>query len=304
MAAALPAGTAAGMAGAGFHPAGSNLSGMDDIEHVAIRREEAWGFPAGGPLVPLGIATVQRAGAFHVRRRRRPHHSSLAMLTAGRGWFAAGGAAVALRPGMVYVSSLGSPMEVRCDPHEPMTVRLLSVPGEEFPRQLERELGVRDGAWALGNPGECLRLLDLLRDEARGGGAHAGRVAAALVQALVLSVRRGLEAGAPDGGSRATFLRARTALEAAADRPLPLRAVAIRLGITPMHLNRVFRRHAGLPPAAWLRERRLDLAAARLRGGAAVAAVAEGLGWGDPYAFSRAFRRRFGAPPSRWRGGE
>jgi len=275
---------------------------MDDLDHSAIRREELHRFP-GGPA-PFSVATVQRAGGFHVRRARRPHNSSLALVTAGRGWFACGAAAIALRPGMAYASSLGSPMEVRCDPYDPMTVRLLMVSGDDFPHMLARELGARDGAWPLGNPGECLRLYDLLRDEAREARPLAGRVAAALVQALVLTVRRGLDCGPAVSGSRDTFLRARALLEVATATPPSLAAISARLGITTMHLNRVFRRHAGLPPAAWLRERRLDLAAARLRDGTAVATVAESLGWSDPYAFSRAFRRRFGVPPSRWRGGE
>lgn len=276
---------------------------MDDLDHWVIRREEQYRLPtAVDGLAPCSIATVQRAGSFHVRWGRRPVTSSLALVTAGRGWFSCGGAASALRPGMAYASSLGSPMEVRCDPHDPMTVRLLMVQGEEFPRLLERELGARDGAWPLGNPGECLRLYDQLRDEAREARPLAGRVAAALVQALVLTVRRGLDCGPALGGSRDTFLRARALLEAATAAPPSLKALAVRLGITTMHLNRVFRRHAGMPPASWLRERRLDLAAARLGGGATVSAVADGLGWGDAYAFSRAFSRRFGVPPSRWRG--
>lgn len=226
------------------------------------------------------------------------------MVTAGRGRFSSGGTAVVLRPGMVYASSAGSPMEVACDPSDPMTVRLLTVSGGGFPRMLERELGSRDGAWIVGNPGECLRLLDLLRDEAREAGPHCARIAAELLRALVLTVRRGVEAGAPAGGSRATFLRARALLEASCGRPQSLRSLAIRLGITPMHLNRVFHRYVGRPPASWLRERRLDMAAARLHAGSAVAAVADELGWSDPYAFSRAFSRRFGTPPSRWRGGD
>lgn len=278
---------------------------MADLDHSAIRREELHRFPPGdGAEQPFSIATVERAGAFHVRRERRPHTSTLALVTAGRGWFASGGAAVALRPGMAYASALGSPMEVRCDPHDPMSVRLLLVQGGAFPRLLERELGARDGAWPLGNPGECLRLYDLLRDEAREARPLAGRVATALVQALALTVRRGLDCGPGSSRSRDTFLRARALLEPATAAPPPLAAVAARLRITTMHLNRVFRRHAGMPPAAWLRERRLDLAAARLRDGGAVATVADQLGWGDPYAFSRAFRRRFGVPPSHWRGGE
>lgn len=280
---------------------------MGDLDRSAIRREERHLLPLGdAPDGTAAIAVVERAGSFHVRRSRRPSNSTLALVTAGRGWFSCGGEEIALRPGMAYASSLGSRMEMRCDPHDPMSVRLLMVRGEAFPSLLQRELGSRDGAWRLNNAGECLRLFDLLLDEARGARPHSGRIASSLVQALVLTVRRGLEQVPAPAGGLDLYLRARSMLEsqAVSAAPPPLAAVAARLRITTVHLHRVFRRHTGLPPSTWLRHRRLDIAAARLRSGAPVSAIAGELGWSDPYAFSRAFRRRFGMPPSSWRGVE
>ncbi len=276
---------------------------MADIHLARCRREVVFRFPdAAGDLTPFYISTAQRTGDFHVRRSARPDNSSLALVTAGRGWFASSGAPVALAPGMVYVSSAGSPMEVRCDPREPLTVRLLAIRGPGFPQLLTQELGARDGAWRIGNPDECLRLLDLLRDEARAAKPHAAGIAVALVRALVLTVRRGLASAATAHGSHTTYLRARNELMRESNGPVRLAAVAARLRITPMHLNRVFRAHAGTTPAAWQRNHRLDLAAERLcNSDAAIGRIAAELGWNDPYAFSRAFRRRHGAPPSHWR---
>lgn len=277
---------------------------MPDILHDSCRSSDLYRFPdAPGDLVPVYIGTVHRAFDFHVRRSRRPSTSGLALVAAGHGSFTCGGADLVLSPGMVYASAVGSPLEVRCAPEAPMVVHLLAVRGAGFPALVERELGTASGAWRIANPSELLRLFDLLRDEARAAQPLAGEIGADLVRALVRTIRRGLATGPTTSVAYATFLRARTELECDPTNPPSLSALARRLGISAMHLNRVFRRFAGRPPAAWLRDRRLDLAAARLDGGATIASIASDLGWSDPYAFSRAFRRRHGQAPTHWRNG-
>lgn len=64
---------------------------------------------------------------------------------------------------------------------------------------------------------------------------------------------------------------------------------------------RRFARAMGQPPQSWLRERRLELSAARLAQGTPVAEAAERGGFTDRYHFSRLFRRHHGLPPGRYR---
>lgn len=83
----------------------------------------------------------------------------------------------------------------------------------------------------------------------------------------------------------------------------PLRSNAELAQELDMHdkaFCRRFARALGQPPQAWLRERRLELAADRLAQGLAVTEVADRGGFTDRYHFSRLFRRRHGVPPGRY----
>jgi AraC-like DNA-binding protein len=79
-------------------------------------------------------------------------------------------------------------------------------------------------------------------------------------------------------------------------------AIAARLGCSPDHATRLFRRQLGDTPARVVVERRLA-AAARLLGDGPdpIEAIAEACGFADRFSFSRAFARRFGSGPAAWR---
>lgn len=271
-----------------------------DLMRPTLVADDTRPFPPSGslPMRPVLSAAVSRAAGFHVRLAARPRWSGLTLIVAGGGTWSSGSRQAALGPGSAYISAAGSPLEV-CGAAE---ARLVMVEGPAFIAFAESELGCRDGHWRLGNLAECLRLFDLIHDEAGAGRDHAAAVAADLVRALVRTVRRGIDEAARPGGTHAVFLRAASHLLRDPAEPPALAAVARRCGVTSMHLNRVFRRHAGMPPGEWLRHRRLDRAAGLLAGGARVAEAAAAMGWSDAYAFSRAFRRRFGQPPGAWSG--
>lgn len=77
--------------------------------------------------------------------------------------------------------------------------------------------------------------------------------------------------------------------------------LAQRLHLHPKSLVRRFTRAVGQPPQAWLRDRRLDLAAERLVAGMAVEQAAEQSGFVDRFHLGRLFRRRFGVGPGSYR---
>lgn len=73
-------------------------------------------------------------------------------------------------------------------------------------------------------------------------------------------------------------------------------------GCSAPHANRLFRRHLGVPPRRYAMDLRLRMAADLLRSDdAAVKAVAERLGFDDPYHFSRVFTKWAGVNPTEWR---
>ena len=82
--------------------------------------------------------------------------------------------------------------------------------------------------------------------------------------------------------------------------PHSLDSVARRVGMSPFHFNRVFRKLTGLPPHRYLLEIRLRRAAELLRSGETVTRAALGAGFGNLSHFIRLFRRVHGVSPSRY----
>jgi AraC family transcriptional regulator len=78
--------------------------------------------------------------------------------------------------------------------------------------------------------------------------------------------------------------------------------LAKQVAIDPDHLGRVFRRHYGVSISTYLRELRLDRAAASLvLTDVPVAQIAADEGFADQSHFTQAFRRHVGVPPARYR---
>ena len=290
------------MAALGYQPAEPNLPTMPpDLDHSRLTSYDIRHFNAasGDPAFqPRTVVTAIRAADFHVRVAARPHASGLTLVVAGSGRWSCGGLQRQLGPGSIYVSRQASSLEVAGDDGAPMAIRQVTIAGNGFPDLCREVLGVTDGCWRMADPATCLRLFDLIAAEATTGGTHAPDIAADLIRALVRSAARAIQAG--EHGTKGHFQRACRWLDQ--ESPPTVVTIATRLGISLVHLCRIFHRHAGCPPAAWARARRLDRAAATLLAGETpVQAVANAGGWADPYAFSRAFRRRYGLSPQRWR---
>jgi AraC family transcriptional regulator len=79
---------------------------------------------------------------------------------------------------------------------------------------------------------------------------------------------------------------------------LPLDRIARAATVSPFHLCRAFSASTGCSVAAYIRARRLSLAARALAAGApAILSVALDAGYGSHEAFTRAFRQQFDATP-------
>ncbi|MEW8979585.1 MAG: AraC family transcriptional regulator [Symbiobacterium sp.] len=82
------------------------------------------------------------------------------------------------------------------------------------------------------------------------------------------------------------------------DREVDVRAAARIAGCSEYHFRRMFAALAGIPLSAYIRRRRLTLAAQDLAAGARVTDVALKYGYESPDAFARAFHAEHGFPPS------
>jgi AraC family transcriptional regulator, L-rhamnose operon transcriptional activator RhaR len=86
------------------------------------------------------------------------------------------------------------------------------------------------------------------------------------------------------------------------EHPWTLEDLATRVHVLPDYLVRSFGNVAGLPPMAYLRRRRLELATTLLvRSNQPVGEVGNLVGWPDANYFTRRFRAEFGLTPSAYR---
>src|SRR5215469_14101935 len=99
--------------------------------------------------------------------------------------------------------------------------------------------------------------------------------------------------------------RAMAHVEAHAFEPLSLDALADVAGLSPYHFARQFNARYGLTPMAFVRARRLGLAAKQLSAGkpASLVELAFDAGFETQEGFTRAFKRAFGVSPGRYRKG-
>ena len=91
-------------------------------------------------------------------------------------------------------------------------------------------------------------------------------------------------------------------LNAHFDQPTRLEDLAAWAGFSAQHLNRRFRAQLGVTPLQYLTQLRMQHAAALLADGRlTVQAVAERVGYEDPYYFSRLFKQHMGQSPAQYR---
>lgn len=126
--------------------------------------------------------------------------------------------------------------------------------------------------------------------------------AARLACDLLLALAEGVPAADEDGGLAAA---ARGVLERRLAEAGAIAACARELGISREHLARAFARATGEPPSAWLRRRRIAVAAALLADDPTlpVATVAARCGFATASHFVHAFRRARGTTPAAFRRG-
>lgn len=181
----------------------------------------------------------------------------------------------------------------------------LPVFAERFPRVRvveDRYVIDRDRVTA----GGATAALDLVLAEIRR--VH-GRLLASEVATLFLYAAE-LPADQPQAAMPAHLLgrldprlaRAAALMQRHLEAPLPVAAIARRLGLGERSLERLFRRHLETTPRAYYRE--LRLAHARgllLESPLPVAEVALRAGFENPAAFARSFRRRYGLAPRQLR---
>lgn len=96
-------------------------------------------------------------------------------------------------------------------------------------------------------------------------------------------------------------IRAKELLSARLAEPPSLEQLAAAVQLSPFHFARVFRRATGVPPYAWVKQRRIEQARALLKSGCAPVNVAMQLGFSDQSHLTRQFKQAYGVGPGEYR---
>ena len=120
---------------------------------------------------------------------------------------------------------------------------------------------------------------------------------------LIAGLRAHSLASAPAESCAAPDIRrARERLDADPAASVSLGDLARECGLSRFQVLRALRRAFGLPPHAYLLQRRLALARRLLRSPVSLAEVAVAAGFPDQSHLTRCFTRQFGVPPARYAG--
>ncbi len=189
-----------------------------------------------------------------------------------------------------------------CGPGETWDHFYITLRGPRIRAMFTQDLVPSGSTWrgAVANPEEMrldfLRLLDLLKT-----GRASNPRAVHLLEGMFLSLHQPAPPG--DIDSRAQRLRRLAEkIRLHPEQDWRMDEQAEKLGLSPVHFRRLFRREFGAPGHQYLLRARLDLAARLLRlTDQPVKNVAEACGIPDIFYFTRLFRQRMGMAPARYR---
>ncbi|NEP84155.1 MAG: AraC family transcriptional regulator [Okeania sp. SIO3B3] len=105
----------------------------------------------------------------------------------------------------------------------------------------------------------------------------------------------------PAQAERTAIVQARAYLNDHMCDNISLDDLAAHVNLSPYHLLRIFKQDVGLPPHAYLLQRRIDCARQLLRAGFSIADVAAHTGFVDQSHFTRRFKKVIGVTPAQYR---
>lgn len=266
-----------------------------------VAEETTWRL-GGMALMTAEVAALRyRRSAARIRRDGLDHWC-LSIALRGERRFVTAASAATMRPGIAWLSSLGSGYEV--ERSESRWIHLF-VPHDELAGRARLPAPARpvplDGA-----AGRILHdtLVSVAGHVAQLGEGEAIRLGGALREMLVAALRAapaGHAADAMPGDAQRAALR-RLVRENLHQVTLGPERLARLSGISRSQLYRLFEPWGGV--AAFIQAERLRAARRALADPAElrpIAAIAESVGLCDPSSFGRMFQRAFGCTPSDWR---
>lgn len=252
----------------------------------------------------VGAGWEVLAGGAYVQRREFPFWA-VEFIAAGRGRAELGGMGQALAGGRLYATTPETRLGLRGETGRGLRRYYLWLEGPGVVSRIAAVGLGRSRVRVVAVPGEIREIWEWLLREGARPGANGAALVRALAEVLLLKLAEARDAGGLDEseGARESFERCRALADGDAARLRGSAELAGAAGLRVETLCRLFRRYADTTPGAYLRRRRMRLAAERLRlPGARVKQVAAELGFADAFHFSRVFKAELGVSPRAWRG--
>ena len=234
---------------------------------------------------------------YQIARPRFPHHC-LEVIVGGRGMVEVGSTWKEIREGAVYLHCSGRPWRMRGTGNDGL--RKFFVVFDRPDARVTGMLRTRPMPFRFEPLWELVTLLETLEREARHPSAERQAICDGLLQ-IILRKLRTQEPSSDTSGSRSwqTYLAAARFIEEHFRDIRGSGELAERVGVDASYLCRLFQRHGGMSPHRHLTRLRMQYAMTLLtREGLNVTAVAEALGFQNPFHFSRVFKTVHGFPPS------
>ncbi|CAI6080393.1 AraC family transcriptional regulator [Cohnella sp. JJ-181] len=227
----------------------------------------------------------------------------------GRGVFESDGLAQPLGPGHTFLIRPKRLFSYASDAGEPWRYRWVAFSGDRVDALLaEAGLGadrlVVDTGAARAPGDRCRDIYDAFRARAPSASLEAAGQLHLLLAALTAAgADRAEQPPKPDTHGEELVRQVIGYLSTQYAEPLTIEAMAETLGYNRAYLSRLFKRHAGVTPIAFLTRIRIDRAKRLLRERPelTVEQVASSVGFQDSLYFSKQFRRAFGATPTGYR---
>jgi AraC-like DNA-binding protein len=257
------------------------------------------------PRTPLAVVCGGRelCGAGYLVDRERFRYHSVEYVDSGSGAVALDGRAFPLRPGSLFRYGPDVAHRISADAGPPMVKYFVDFAGSSARRLL------RSGPWAelrplrVAEPARLRALFDELSRLGRRPGVHASRLAALVLEQIVLvAADDALPEEAGVSAAWASYQRCRGRIESDFLGLRSLADAAAASGVSTAHLCRLFQRYsAGSPYQLLVRLKMARAASLLLDGRQLVREIGPVVGYEDPYHFSKAFKRVYGLSPESFR---
>ena len=149
---------------------------------------------------------------------------------------------------------------------------------------------------------EIPKLIRMMHRETEEGSIHHALAGRLLLRLLFLHLERIEAESKRPGVAEEIVSLIRNTIETKFAKKLNFRLLALRAGVSPEHLNRVYRKKTGKTISEALKERRLEAAETLLRNsGMKIVEIALRSGFHDPSYFSREFQKKYRIAPGLFR---